>query len=262
MRLVTFNIRHGLGRGGAVDHEALAEAVRALSPDVLAIQEVDRFQPRSRFTDQARICAEAMGAVDHRHVPAVAGWMSVPGLRWRARGREGYPAYGIALASRFPVAAWRTWRLPMASRWVGPVQLGVDEPRAAVAADVRLPSGGITVCATHLSSRLGNASKQLPWLRDALREVPRPLVLMGDLNLRDAAAATLTGWRPLATAPTFPVGRPRFQLDHILVDDAAHAADAGGAVCVGVSGQAHALDTGVSDHRALVADVAFTVPGG
>lgn len=247
IRLVTFNVRHGLGRDGRVDAGRLSDAVRALDPDILALQEADRFQPRSGFADQARICAEAMGAVDHRYVPTVAGWMSVPGLRWRARGRERYPAYGIALASRFPVRAWRKWRLPMASRWVGPAQLGLDEPRAAVAADVRTPSGGITVCATHLSSRLGNAWAQLPWLRDALGAAPRPLVLMGDLNLRDGAPAAVTGWRPLAESHTFPVAEPRFQIDHVLVDD-------DGAMRVD---GACALDTGVSDHRALVVDVSL-----
>ncbi|MBO0608208.1 endonuclease/exonuclease/phosphatase family protein [Myceligenerans salitolerans] len=249
MRLVTFNLRHGLGRDDRVDRRLLADAVRGLEPDILALQEVDRFQPRSGFADQARICAEAMGAVEYRYVPTVAGWMSVPGLRWRARGEERSPAYGIALASRLPVRAWRRWRLPMASRWVGPVQLGIDEPRAAVAADVETPSGALTVCATHLSSRLGNAWAQLPWLRDALRGAPRPLVLMGDLNLRDEAPITVTGWRSLAVSPTFPVAKPRFQIDHILVDD-----DGG----LRTAGEARAPDTGVSDHRALVIDVALS----
>ncbi|WP_123816164.1 endonuclease/exonuclease/phosphatase family protein [Myceligenerans xiligouense] len=246
MRLATFNIQHGLGPDGRCDPERLAEAVRALDPDILAMQEVDRFQPRSGFADQARICAEAMGAVEYRYVPTVAGWMSAPGLRWRARGRERYPAYGIALASRLPVRAWRRWRLPMASRWVGPAQLGVDEPRVAVAADVETPSGGFTVCATHLSSRLGNAWAQLPWLRDALGSAPRPLVLMGDLNLRDGAPATVTGWRPLAAARTFPAAGPRFQIDHILVDDDG---------AIRVESEARAPGTGVSDHRPLVVDV-------
>lgn len=246
MRLVTFNIQHGLGPGGRCDRRRLAQAVRELRPDILALQEVDRFQPRSGFADQARICAEAMDAVEHRYVPTVAGWMSAPGLRWRARGRERYPAYGIALASRFPVRAWRRWRLPMASRWVGPAQLGIDEPRAAVAAQVATPSGTITVCATHLSSRLGNAWAQLPWLRDALGGAPRPLALMGDLNLRDTGPARQTGWRPLAAVPTFRVEVPRFQIDHVLVDDDGE---------LRVAGAPRAVDTGLSDHRALVVDV-------
>ncbi|GAB4086824.1 endonuclease/exonuclease/phosphatase family protein [Myceligenerans cantabricum] len=227
--------------------------MRALDPDVLALQEVDRFQPRSGFADQARICAEAMGAVEHRYVPTVAGWMSAPGLRWRARGHERYPAYGIALASRFSVRAWRRWRLPMASRWVGPVQLGIDEPRAALAAEVETPSGGITVCATHLSARLGNAWAQLPWLRDALAGAPRPLVLMGDLNLRDAEPASVTGWRPLAVSRSFPVGEPRFQIDHVLLDDADDA--------VRPAGESRALDMTLSDHRAVVVDVTLGPTG-
>lgn len=250
LRLVTFNIQHGLGPGGRCDRHRLARAVGELDPDILALQEVDRYQPRSGFVDQARLCADAMGATDYRYLPTVAGWMSAPGLRWRAHGDERLPAYGIALATRLPVRAWRRWRLPLASRWVGPAQLGIDEPRGALAADVVTPSGTITVCATHLSSRGGNAAVQLPWLSTRLRAAPRPLVLLGDLNLRDRRPGGLTGWRPLAATRTFPVDRPRFQLDHVLVDDAADLRTAN---------PPRAVDTGLSDHRALLVDVA--VPG-
>ena len=48
MRLATFNILHGRGMGdGVVDLDRLAAAVRSLDADILALQEVDRDQPRS-----------------------------------------------------------------------------------------------------------------------------------------------------------------------------------------------------------------------
>src|SRR5690606_39037070 len=109
LRLVTFNIQHGLGPGGRCDRHRPARAVGELDPDILALPEVDRYQPRSGFVDQARLCADAMGATDYRYLPTVAGWMSAPGLRWRAHGDERLPAYGIALATRLPVRAWRRW---------------------------------------------------------------------------------------------------------------------------------------------------------
>jgi endonuclease/exonuclease/phosphatase family metal-dependent hydrolase len=49
--------------------------------------------------------------------------------------------------------------------------------------------------------------------------------------------------RPLATAPTFPVHAPQRQIDHILGD---------GPITATAS---RSVDTGLSDHRALVADV-------
>ena len=52
MRLATFNILHGrTPRDGVVKPERLAEAVRLLDADILALQEVDRDQPRSHLAD-------------------------------------------------------------------------------------------------------------------------------------------------------------------------------------------------------------------
>ncbi|WP_454850273.1 endonuclease/exonuclease/phosphatase family protein [Promicromonospora soli] len=107
MRLATFNIQHGLGPDGRVDNNRLADAVAALDADVVGLQEVDLRQARSGGVDQARLCAEAMGAVDHRFRPALAGPFRYPGVRRRARSTERpeAPGYGIALLSRFPVRA-------------------------------------------------------------------------------------------------------------------------------------------------------------
>jgi endonuclease/exonuclease/phosphatase family metal-dependent hydrolase len=272
VRIATFNIQHGLGPDGRVDNRRLADAVAALGADVVGLQEVDQRQARSGGADQARLCAEAMGAVDHRFRPALAGPFRYPGVRRRARRTErpDAPGYGIALLSRYPVRSWHTVLLPPATPWVwGRVQLGTDEPRVALAAVVDAPSGPLTAVCTHLSVyrfpsvgwagglarrtvgyRRGtpgerHAERQVDHLRRRLEELPRPLVLLGDFNLRAPVPAERTGWRSLATDDTFPRRDPRFQIDHVLWD--------GGAV---PDAEGRAVDTGVSDHRALVVDVA------
>ncbi len=65
MPVVTFNILHGRTVGDGVDPERLQECVRRLDPDVLALQEVDRGQPRSGHADLTAVAAEAVGAVAH-----------------------------------------------------------------------------------------------------------------------------------------------------------------------------------------------------
>ena len=70
MRIATFNVLHGrpLGSDGRPARPAdsvppqqpLAEAVAALDVDVLALQELDRYQLRSGDVDQAEIAATAM----------------------------------------------------------------------------------------------------------------------------------------------------------------------------------------------------------
>jgi endonuclease/exonuclease/phosphatase family metal-dependent hydrolase len=157
------------------------------------------------------------------------------------------------------VRAWHRLRLPLAVPWLlDRAQVARDEPRAALAAELDTPEGPLTVVCTHLSpgrpqqathSQPGHNVLQLRYLHIALRVAPRPLVLLGDLNLRGEIPAQLTGLRPLATAPTYPAARPRFQIDHVLADGDVVAA-----------GEGQSVNTGVSDHRALVVDMTLTPP--
>ena len=90
---------------------------------------------------------------------------------------------------------------------------------------------------------------------DACAGLPRPLVLLGDLNLRAPEPADLSGFEALGEALTHPVDDPVRQIDHVLVDP-------GAGVRVVPAGPAVAVDTGLSDHRALVVDVRVQPSGG
>lgn len=226
MRVATFNILHGRTVGDGVHPQRLGDCVRRLDPDVLALQEVDFAQPRSALTDLTAVAAEAMGAVEHRFVAAIAG---TPGATWMAAtGHEqpGTAAYGIALLSRFPVASWQVVRLPripvrFPMYLPGPRRVMVvdEEPRAAVIAQLRTPLGAMTVANTHLSFVPGWNRRQLRRLVHDLRGFPGPRLLTGDLNLTPPAARRWSGMRSLAAAATFPAQAPDRQLDHILTDD-------------------------------------------
>ena len=252
MRIATFNILHGRSlEDGRVDVDRLATAVRSLDADVLGLQEVDRDQPRSLGADLTAVAAEAMGAVDSQFVAALSG---TPGGTWMAAtGQEqpGSASYGVSLLSRYPVVSWRVVRLaplrvsvPLWSPDARRPFLARDEPRVAVAAVVDGPSGQMTVCNTHLSFIPGWSGRQLRTLVRSLEGTPEPLVLMGDLNMQQQAAARHSGLRPVATAATFPAPRPTRQLDHVLVRGSIRA-----------GGPAEAVRLPLSDHRALVVPV-------
>jgi endonuclease/exonuclease/phosphatase family metal-dependent hydrolase len=117
MRMATFNILHGRSVDDEhVDIDRLADCVRRLDADVLALQEVDCDQPRSAMADLTAVAAEAMGAVSHRFVAAISG---TPGATWMAAtGREqpGTASYGIALLSRFEALTWQVLRLRRLAR--------------------------------------------------------------------------------------------------------------------------------------------------
>ena len=222
MRIATFNIQHGRGPDGDVDLDRLAAATALLDAHVLALQEVDVEVPRSHG---ANLAAVAAGDMAFAFAPAMAirhGW------------------YGNALAVRGAIADAEVVELPGEEG---------DEPRVALLATVR-PEGGseLTVAATHLSIRTHIAALQLEAVLSALVDRRTPHVLVGDLNLTPRLvqpavnAARLTLAEP--SGATFPAHRPRIRIDHIAL-----SSDLG-------FHRVEVVRAPVSDHRALVAEVA------
>lgn len=252
MRLATFNILHGRSvHDGDVDLGRLAAAIRDLDADIVALQEVDLDQPRSGKADLTAVAAEAMHAVSHRFVAAIAG---TPGATWMAAtGREqpGTAAYGIALLSRFPAESWQVVHLPripvrFPMYLPGPnrVQIVNEEPRAAMVGRFDTPLGTLTVANTHLSFVPGWNRMQMRRLVRDLRGFDGPRVLMGDLNMTPPRPARWSRMRTLGSATTFPAHAPERQLDHILTDDGSLRVE-----------RCESVSLPISDHRALVVDI-------
>jgi endonuclease/exonuclease/phosphatase family metal-dependent hydrolase len=253
MRLASFNILHGRAPSDQqVDLDRLSEAIKFLDADILALQEVDRLQPRSHGADLTAVAAEAMGAVSSRFVAALSG---TPEATWMAATEDEVPgvaSYGIALLSRYPARSWQVLRLPQVRQrvpmWLpGPRKIIVvrEEPRAVVIADLETPRGPAVVANTHLSFLPGWGRLQLRRIRRDLAAVPDPVLLMGDLNMPHPKPGQVTGYRPLATHLTFPAAAPNRQLDHIML-----RGDLGRVV------GSSAPELPLSDHRAIVVDIA------
>lgn len=254
MRVATFNILHGRSLSdGRVEPERLRSAIQALAPDVLGLQEVDHVQPRSGSVDLTGLAADAMGAIAHRFTAALVG---TPGQVWRAASDADVPdtaAYGVSLLSRHAVREWRVIRLASAPVTV-PLRVGPaghrrwvlvrDEPRVGLAAVLETPLGRLSVVNTHLSFVPAWNRMQLRRLLAALRQLPPPYLLMGDLNM--AVPRQLRRWASLARARTFPADAPRQQIDHLLW----HGEPAPRVLA------SDAPRLPLSDHRALVADLA------
>jgi endonuclease/exonuclease/phosphatase family metal-dependent hydrolase len=256
VRLATFNLMHGRSLyDGRVDPLRLRAAVRTVDADVLGMQEVDRDQPRSGGADLAALAADAMHG-QYRFTPALVG---TPGEIFRpVSGIEavGEPHYGVALVTRLPVRSWHMARLAAA-----PVRAPVyvpgpagglivvsDEPRVLLAAVLDTPTGPMTVATTHLSFVPGWNARQLRRVVRALRVLPAPRLLLGDLNLPGRLAALASGWTMLARRATYPSAAPRFQFDHVLLDPRG-----GGAVPPVRAVDTPAVD--LSDHRPLVVEL-------
>jgi endonuclease/exonuclease/phosphatase family metal-dependent hydrolase len=255
VRLATFNLLHGRSLSdGNVHAERVSAAVAGLDADVLGLQEVDRAQPRSGRLDLTAIAADALGAPEHRFAAAVVGTPGESWQPWRAGAGTDQPQYGIALISRWPVTRWQITQLP-AAPIRSPVYVpkaGIlllkDEPRVLLAAVIAAPGGELTVATTHLSFVPGWNIRQLRTAVRALRALPAPRILLGDLNLPGGPARAFSGWRALARMPTYPSPSPRAQLDHVLLDP--RGGDRLGRVM-----HAHTPAVEVSDHRPLVVHV-------
>jgi endonuclease/exonuclease/phosphatase family metal-dependent hydrolase len=259
MRLATFNLLHGRSpHDGLVDEARLTAAVTALDADILAMQEVDRDQSRSGRLDQTAIAARALGAPAHRFAAAMVG---TPGERFRPLTHDddghGEPCYGVGLVSRYPVRSWHVTRLPCtpvrSPVWIagpgGGLILLRDEPRVVLAAVLDTPHGPLTAAATHLSFVPGWNLRQLRQVVRALRTLPPPRILLGDLNMPPGLARLVSGWRVLGRRPTYPAESPRVQLDHVLADPRG-----GGALTPVVA--VDAPPATISDHRPLVVELA------
>ncbi len=281
LRLGTFNIQHGRGDdGGRPDPERLERALAGLGVDVLALQEVDRLQPRSRGVDQVALAARATGLPWVRFAPTLLG--DVRSARTRtpvarvpralttspsgAAQSSGAPAYGVALLSRHPVLAWFVAPLPgprgVMSRLRGRARHPAHrdgEPRVCLAAVVRAPDGLLVVASTHLTRTPRVAAQQLDVALRGLATLARrsgvgddeavPAVLLGDLNLRRAAVDPVRTRQRfpvtvLATARTHPATAPTRQIDHVL-----------GIGPIAAAGPAAAPRLDVSDHRPLTVEV-------
>jgi endonuclease/exonuclease/phosphatase family metal-dependent hydrolase len=283
VRFATFNLLHGVpvldrdrvdgaGSGPAeTDPGLLQDAVTTLAGDVLALQEVDVAQPRSGGHHQVRLAAAAMAAEHWRFAPSLQGTPGDRTRHWRppaegdaaraARGEPTPPLYGVGMVSRFPVRQWRSttfaaapFSLPLlVPDEPRPRLLRIpDEPRAALAAVVETPQGLVTVATAHLSFVPGYNVRQLRALQAWLRDLPRPVILLGDLNLPGRLPALLTGWPSLLRAASYPSTKPRIQFDHVLADGLT-AAQRTAAV-----GQVHRLS--VSDHAAVTVDLDVAGP--
>ena len=228
MRVLTYNIRGGLGMDGRRDTRRVARVVAAENPDVVCFQEV------------------------HQRLPW-SGWQDQPGLLKRALGMPltfqkcfGYPfgGYGLGVASRFPLRRVRRRRLP-----------GRGEPRGALEVQLDWDGRGLSVFCTHwglsAAERAAQAAQMTRWVQAA----PRPTIVCGDLN--DAPSADYVQEMLRVTrlqdagahddAPTYPADTPRARIDVLLYSGELRVS------------QARVLPATASDHRPLVVDFTWDV---
>ncbi len=160
MRFMTYNIHQGFGTDGNLNMEALAEAIEAEEPDVIALQEVSR------------------------------GWLingSVDTLEWLSQ-RLGMPyvwgpaadsAWGNAVLSRYPLTGVEHHSMPNND------DLIMDRGFLWIEIDTSMGTR-LRVIATHFHSGEGDSDLRLPQAFAILKrwQNEERTVLLGDFNAR------------------------------------------------------------------------------
>jgi endonuclease/exonuclease/phosphatase family metal-dependent hydrolase len=197
LRLLSWNLHHGVGEDNNLDLDRIAALIREQKPDLVALQEVDNKCRRSNSVHQAAELARLTGlhfafgkAMDHD-------------------GGE----YGQAILSRFPIGDTQVHRLP-----------GEGEPRIAFEAEVTIDGKPLRMITVHLDHQEdARRLTQAETLAKALENHHEPMILAGDFNdVPDSAplkafVAPWTAVPKLEPKPTCPASAPKMEIDHIFL---------------------------------------------
>jgi endonuclease/exonuclease/phosphatase family metal-dependent hydrolase len=197
IRVLCWNLHHGVGEDGKLDLPRIAALIKAQEPDLVALQEVDKQCRRSGSVDQAAELAK------------LAGMTGVFGKAMDHDGGE----YGQAILSRHPVGETKVHRLP-----------GDGEPRIAFEAAVTIDGKTVRMVSVHLDHEQDSRRlKQAETLATVLSESDSPLILAGDFNDTPGSPpvkAFAVRWTPVAKQePVFtcPAGKPAVEIDHVFL---------------------------------------------
>ncbi len=201
MKCVSYNIQYGTGKDGEIDLQRIADEIG--DADVIALQEVDRFNSTTGMTDQVAVFSELFPTHYVAYGPGVdldASYLDDQGHVVNRRRQ-----FGNMLLSKTPVLSSRNHLLPK----YGMVdQLALQ--RSALEAVIDGPLGLMRVYSVHLGhASAPERTKQIRTLLRIVRQAPRdgglwsgrdvakhwtedgpqppmpgPALLMGDFNLQ------------------------------------------------------------------------------
>ncbi|UCS92123.1 endonuclease/exonuclease/phosphatase family protein [Echinicola marina] len=161
IKTMSYNI-YGARQGGIPDLAALAAVIKESNPDLVALQEVDRFTERNgKEVDIAKELGEMCG-MEYFFAKAMD---------------LGSGEYGDAILSKFPIESKHAFNMG-----VDPLLGG--EQRSVAVIKVAIEGQGLYFASTHLD-HLGNEQnrlKQAHELNDIVKQFDGPMILGGDFN--------------------------------------------------------------------------------
>lgn len=200
IRVLSYNIHHGVGIDKKLDLERIAKVIKSASPDIVSLQEVDQIVGRSDGIDQAKELAR----------------LTNMNFVFGSAIKLGRGHYGNAVLTKLPIEESETISLPG------------QELRSALCVTLRTSdkssAGKFLFIATHLDnhrkeSRIKSASL-IEELFDSDKNLPA--ILAGDLNTVHGSPVMMAVEKTWSDATnkkdlfTAPAKNPFKQIDYIL----------------------------------------------
>lgn len=198
LKILSYNIKHGRGMDGKVDLPRIAKVVRSLSPDLVALQEIDRNCTRSGSID---LTAE---------LGAMLGMEGRFGKFMDFQRGE----YGMSVLSKFPILSHRVHVLPRGA-----------EPRCALEVRFNPGKGWGTIRLFGIHHDWTRENLRLSQCKALLKQIGKktgPVILAGDFNAgRKSQSVGLlldSGFQILTNSQTntFPSDNPKVEIDFIM----------------------------------------------
>jgi endonuclease/exonuclease/phosphatase family metal-dependent hydrolase len=198
VKIMTYNIRHGVGVDDNYDLDRIISVIKEADPDIVSLNEVDHMMPRTYMQKQDKIIADALG------------YNLVYGFNINFGSK-----YGNVLLSKHPITTYINDALPKNK---------MSEPRGLIQADVNIDDKTIKVLSTHLSINSEERPEQIVYIIEKLKELDGPTVLIGDFNAAPSSNEVKQISEMMQDSAkeeygTFPANDPTFRIDYIFVSE-------------------------------------------
>ena len=249
VKVMSFNIAHGLGMDGIVDLEKTAEVIEDSCATIIALQEVDRyFSARSSFVDQVDWLSQRL----NMHA-AYGANMNFAAEDSERPNRQ----YGNVILSKYPIKYVENHLLTQVY-----CPFGNNEQRGILETVIDVDGIYLSVFNTHLALKDNELAVSVDEILAITGKSRFPRILTGDFNasssnvhmqklnkqFRDAFLKMKRGDAYTYPAPyvdkeTTEVFWPATRIDYIFSDNDVEVV------------QVAAIETAVSDHLPIVADM-------
>ena len=191
VRVMSYNVKNGMGVDGITSIERCSDVIRKVNPDVVAIQEVDSVNRRNNYYVLGRMAEQT-------------GYHAYYGPTIKHRGGK----YGIGVLSKQPALSTKFYSMPHHR-----------EDRGVLVVEFKKY---YLVC-THLSGQYIRDGRcvQVDVIREAVSGLKKPVVIAGDMNARPGTPV-MKAFKEFAVVlsdenkKTAPSNDPRGCIDYVL----------------------------------------------